>query len=580
VALRSILESVNVSGYRYNLYDPSLTDLVKLARLTPKKMVKSELVKELEHFYDNPNNIKAVWEELSLFEKACVADYISSGGYLFKASVEHLAKQYKCKVETLQSGSRIGLFFIKGDIPECVNKIIVPYIEKSQGIIECKPVDKEDLEELYLFEADEHLFEDLIAIVKFASTGKLKIAKASQCPTKPVMKKMNEFLYNKEYVTDVFMLEEITKPYQAMRLYGLYQILRAAQVLDVEETTIIMGVKANAFLMSNHKEQMELLLQGYINNSFYNEIERIRGERFETYLYSNFPKVRKALLQAIGGAPVDIWISLDSVSEMLFKYNRTFLMDQVRQISIKPSGYSYYGNEHFEGDWDRLERAYMDIVFLEGLVPLGIVEVAVQDSAIEDEYTGDYIERLEVVYFKLTKLGAYLLGASEDYEDPTTKDKAPNDLWVDEEMRIIVGESAKRHQHEIFFERFAEKQQEGELSFYPLNFFTALNAFNAQISLKEIELYLQKEGTKPLPDYVGNVICKWEEDQNKITIRNVTIIESEDEAVLAELLASNAIVKNGGKWLSGAVQINGGCAQKVKKEIEKYHYFCNVRIDK
>lgn len=68
-------------------------------------------------------------------------------------------------------------------------------------------------------------------------------------------------------------------------------------------------------------------------------------------------------------------------------------------------------------------------------------------------------------------------------------------------------------------------------------------------------------------------------DGNKVIIKNVTIVQTDNRELKDELLKDHDIRKYMVNDLSGAFEINPDSVSKVKWEIEKKEYYCKLLED-
>lgn len=564
------LQQLRLTSYNYDAYHLPLEKMVSRAGLNLKSKGKNSLVNALGTYLSDEKNIRAIWDKFDALERAIVTDAMINRNYLLRKRANELSKEMN---QQLKEKTKMSLFFINGSIPIEIQKILVKFIERPQMNVQEQKLNGKLLRDYSVYRYAQDQWTDWTNIIKFASTGKFKVTKAGNLPTKAALNKINEMVVAKEYETENIGLLEARNGADAHRLYGLYKTMIAANVLTLDGTTVTLGDKAKTFLSMSYAKQAEMLFEAYQNNMDYDEIMRIPFETFQPDRACS-AEVRQPIINVLKGLPEGQWIKMDELSQEFYKYWRPFIMEHVIGITEK-SEYSGYYRDYFEGDWERLERPYLDILFIEGLGPLGIVDLALEEEEVERDYF-DMDWRLKVAYLKLTSLGAYLFGKNKDFSDPSAKGRLANDLCVDENMHIRVGNSLKRYQHEIFFDQFCEKDEKEDYTEYVLDFAAALNAFNEDISLDEILSYLQKECTKEMPPQVELVIHQWKQDQQKVKIRKVTLIECEDERILNDLMESKQVAKYGAKKLVQALEIEAGSEKKVKKEIEKKNYFCKI----
>lgn len=580
--LREQLEQLTVSGRSRSMYTLSLKELAQRAGLVGVAFQRGTLISGLERYLSQESNIKKIWDGLSDYEKECVQDYVVNKGYLYHDTVKLLAREYGIEplratygygVTTIDEQSKLALFFINGAMPERIRKQLEGYIEVkelSYGKVEAIE------EEFETYEVEMGLREDLIGIVKVVDGGKIKVTKANGEPTKAAVRKINDKLINQEYEIGYIGIEQITRGDQTTKIYGLYKMFEAAGVIVVDETTMSLGSHVTTFLGLPFVEQIRMLFDAYCNAGTINEVERIKEERFKATYKGTPEKARTKALEYITKAPIGEWVSVMDLLEQMRRHDRAFLRDQITTIYQYNMYERYY--YAYEGNWGRLESRWMDVMLLEYLAPLGIVDVAIGEIWDEDEYTGEEYNHLEAMYFKITKLGAYILGLTDCYE--VESGQIENALWVNDALEVVVEESMKKYSHEMFFEKFCEKQMREGQSVYKLDFSAMVKLFDQKISVKSVLDYINQESTQEVPPVVAQAFKRWKKDRNKVRIRTVTIIESDDPYIIEELeetMGEGRYVKG---TLKHVLEIEKGSEVKVKREIEKKNYFCNVEKNK
>lgn len=230
---------------------------------------------------------------------------------------------------------------------------------------------------------------------------------------------------------------------------------------------------------------------------------------------------------------------------------------------------AYYSRDH---GWREIEGRLVEVMLLEYLSAMGIVDVAYTVGEEGDYETKEY---LSVKYLRLTPLGAYVLGASDDYVKEETGESG---LVVKPDYEIVLNPGSMMDVHEVFLDKWAEKVSEGAASVYKLTFKAIARALDQGITMREIIEYLQEFATASIPANVMTTLEEWERESGRITIRTVTILETDDPYLLKELRSYRAIDKAVLGELSCAVEIDGKSARKLKREIEKQNRYCSIRI--
>ena len=109
-----------------------------------------------------------------------------------------------------------------------------------------------------------------------------------------------------------------------------------------------------------------------------------------------------------------------------------------------------------------------------------------------------------------------------------------------------------------------------------MNFRAIVNALDSGITVCEITEYLEKYCDNPLPDNVRKTLEDWERESERIRIRKITIVETDDKYLMEELKSYKSICKYIQKELAYAAEINGKASTNIKREIEKKNHFCII----
>jgi len=138
--------------------------------------------------------------------------------------------------------------------------------------------------------------------------------------------------------------------------------------------------------------------------------------------------------------------------------------------------------------------------------PLGLIDVAYEHPAgARQDYFGQwgadgliFLSRYDGLrYFRLTPLGAYILGRMETYEPPKTKPGVS--LTVLPKRQIRIDQGALSPDETLLLESFAD-QETGQL--WSLNEAKALRAVEKGTRVAELRAFLNACDPQPLPEAV------------------------------------------------------------------------------
>ena len=563
-------------------YSESLPRLGRIAGIRPFPTRKMEMVDALDRFYSNEANIVGILGTIRPFERELLEERIRSSGPLDKDEILEIVKKHGIKLSQLNTSRFVQLFdelsparllFIDGSsIPEIFLSMLRKHVEPFA--LQYTPVEKfspkdEIIGEIALRESFQ---DDFVKLIRLINTSKLSTTKESPLPTKSAAIKIDNVLGNREIMAGESNIEDIKNIKETTRIFGLYMLLVAGGIIRIDNGSIALTPQTGSFVKLSPVEKCSALLKAYSGSSSIYELDRIRELKIKTKYHPLFKKCRETVLKHLGKCPIDKWISLQEFLKNIKKTDRYFLEDQVGEIW----SYSEYDRYYFgrmQG-WSEIEGRFIEVVLLEYLNTTGIIDAAVTNGYHYSDYGDRETEYLSLEYFKLTPMGAYVIGATDKYL-PVAEEKASG-FVVQPNYDIVVSEGKLRQVHNLFFDRFADKVADDAASIYRLTFKSIVNALDNGIAVGEITEYLEKYCNNPLPDNVRKTLEDWDRESKRIRIRKVTIVETGDKYLMEELKSSKSIRNYIQKELTYVAEIDGKSCMKLKREIEKKNRFCII----
>ncbi len=410
----------------------------------------------------------------------------------------------------------------------------------------------------------EHRASDFANIVRFCNANKLSLTKNGAL-SKASAIKLCKFCGYEEFAADVnAMPEDVRTAEGLMVTYPLTMACMIGGLLSVEDNACVPGGKAVAMLNLPHEQLIKKLFDAYLKSKSYDEISIMKG--IKPKRGHNPALARQNLANELRNCPIGKAVYTYELERHLTIIARTFARKDARYIVDTGSDYYSYGTE-----WENYEHPLIFII-LTFFGALGMIDIA------WGEDKGRYSDRGRCLplAFRINALGAYVLGMSGEYAAPEApKTTIAGGFTVLPDYTIVVPESPQRLKHELFFERlFTRVSATREAAIYKLDFETIARALDSGTGVDELREYLQASD-KPLPENVARALDDWQKQSGRVRLRQVTILECEDEALLEEVIR----YKGMGDWVKdrvpAAVVIDGDAANKVKKTIEKNKRFCN-----
>ncbi len=231
---------------------------------------------------------------------------------------------------------------------------------------------------------------------------------------------------------------------------------------------------------------------------------------------------------------------------------------------------TYYGD--YYPDWDECEVQIMRLV-LSFFGAMGILDIAYQENATRFKHASDD-KCIAISAFRITKLGAWVLGLCKTYEEATpVLTESQGSFMVQADYHITLSGLRLRIKHEPFLSAFMQKEvNDPNVSVYCVDFASIIRAYNQNnpIQPKDILAYLKEHCTHPIPDNVNRSFMDWQNKVNRITLHTVSVIQPDDPILLAELTHIKGMARFLGAEIQNAVQLKSQHdLPAVKKLIEK-----------
>ena len=524
----------NIESILSTLKVEDLKRLKKKANIKMSDTTAYNLSMRLLEYYSKPNFVKDLFQNLSAFDKDILTCIVQNFYIPYKEDFNMIFKKYKitkkvenntkeCYAESCFSDESLArVLYIGESIPECLRKELNSLIPAIN--IRFSGVDDIELKENIV--GRKNRIEDFVTFIKFINTNNVPVTKSENFITKAKLLQFCKLAnYTEVLNTSDKLLEDINTAKEAIVGFGLIKLLQNAQVISIQKDKYVLGINTDEFLILNDVEKVKFLLKYYLNSTdkIIDECSRIKANilnysKSEHYL----GKARKAIIDYVKLCDINKWIYISDFTKKIAQKSKRFLKNLVHEIRVRDE---YYTSDYYEPEFEEFESKYISIVLMEYLAVLGIIDVSLE------YYNNDYYSReyIYVEYFRLTDFGAYVLGINDNYvmEDGNSKEIS-DDIIVTDTFEIIIGNSNKAMQYEIYFQRFCDKIDNVLNNImYKLDYSSIMKAEKIDISITEIYEYLNKITNLPLN--VTEQFDEWIYQSKRLNFKNMSVIETTEE---------------------------------------------------
>lgn len=561
-------EEVRMKEIEICLWQLTVTDLQEHCKKLGIKSgkIKQETIEKIMIFYQQETWLEDYFQTLQGFEKEYTELIVKENFVPVSSEVKALKEKYNIKTNCFsyyrQNDDNLK-FSINGFIPEIFREKLLKLVPPIP--LEFKETKEEVcLKECYATIINKEPMKQIDDFIMYVNTNKVKVTDKTGYVTKGCILKY----YEKYEVTDIVRhnarQEDPKNQNDTVIANGIITLLQSAKVVEIKDGLLIIGKNYSKYIQKNKIEKARYLLEDYINSTTINETKRLMNYLYKVNSHIELSSPRQSIIEYIKKFPIEKWVKTYDLKYMFRVKDLYFLRKYTGEVLQKEDYCNWYNNAYY----DNFEWGFIDSVLMDYLAILGIVDVT-----IETEYSKDDRFYLSTKFIKVTEFGAMVLNLIK----PNIIEASPKPLIVTEQAEIIIEESPKRLEYELYFERFlSRKKKTKEKSIYELEFMGLVRAYNLGLNLKEIVSYITEE-SEEIPNNMEQQIKEWLKSLDKVTIKKVTILEAPKEImkVLVEDANIRACIE---KDKNVHVLIKKGKEKELKNQIEKNTYFCK-KID-
>ena len=545
------------------LYQKTNDQLKELARLCNYSgpIRKDNLAQHIRQAVTTPASLHGLWRNLDdLSKKVVAAAYHNDGEFNPTA----FAAQYGKLPERPKKGGLwytyqpilLDLFIYDQKIPSDLMPLLeklVPPPDKFQlaGLPET-PQTTLDVEgepiPLICIETEQVGLHDLVAYLRLVDTGQIKIGASSSRATLGSIKKIADSLLQ----ADFFPLPEKYRANQTIRPFGLDVFAQESGLVTIYRGELRLTETGQAFYQS---QSVDLLLEAFetwSQEGSFDELSRISVIKGQTARSTSLTKPatrREAIIEALSWCPVGVWIDIEDFYQAIKIWHFDFEVETTSYTNLY-IGDQQYGMLYGEAYWPLVKGLYINVVLWEYLGSIGALDllyIPPEEANFHPEvdhyyWDDDYFSLYDgLKYFRINRLGAYLLGQAGQYLPSKPLDHTlftistgmqvtllepdeltPNDQHLLEQMAIPVSGASGRYQLDT--RRLLDTLEKGG-------------------DLTHLTDFLQRHHAGPLPPEVSAWLEKIEQNSEAFKIDGQALLIKANSVELAALALNDPILQ-------------------------------------
>ena len=535
---------------------------------------KAELLSEI-CAYLKGSKLEAVWDKLDDISKAAVAE--ATHDPIGEFHSRQFNAKYGESPTWTTSGNRsyqsspalVSVLFHNRYIPDDLRaelKSFVPKpIDTSLNTCESLPANYSNENMRGSREAEEtpldiHDMElaarhDLRAVLGLIEAGKLSVSEKTRLPSAVTCKALNTILLRGDFYDDdkleadgTYIFYEHIGP---IRSFAWPMLLQAAGVSETIGKRLHLSKIGRRALSDPPEKTLRQLWRRWVKTTLFDEYRRVDAIKGQTGKgkrgFTSLAGRRQAIEIALTECPVGSWVSVDELLRYMQATGNDFEVTQDPwSLYICDKQYGSLGYDGYH-NWEILQGRYAMCLLFEYAATLGLIDVACVTphfarSDFADMWGTDdllFLSRYDgFQYLRLTPLGAYCLGLTEQYV--ATEPEQRDVLRVLPNLDIVgIGEGLDAGDR-LLLDSFSIHSSD---SVWQLNQAKLLTASEQGRDLNEFRKFLLARSAEPLPETVERLLNDALERATLLQDKgSVRLIECAD-APLAALIANDSRCK-------------------------------------
>ncbi len=534
---------------------------------------KAEIIKRITNGLLGNQGKKLIlqYEQLDKWQKLAVAEALYDPKKRYRADEFRAKYQQSATLEAdennrgsyshLTSPSRLRLFFynyltahqydyglyLPIELVPLLNKFVAKPAPASLPTMEQLPEPNEDEEALQVRLCEQEALADLPQVFNLVQQGKLKASaktsRASAATIKLLAQSLNggDF-YDLERPKACSWSPEIG----GIKAFAWPLILQAAKLAQVSGSKMELSRGGTQQLAKPVAETLRQLWQKWLKTTLLDEfcrIEAIKGQKSKGRVMTAIAPRRLIVASALRQCPVDKWVDVDDFFNFMRAARFQFeIAHDLWKLYLVDREYGTLGYTGY-GDWPILQGRYVLCLLFEYAATLGIVDVAFIDP---DDARNDYLDNwgadeLEFLsrydglrYFRLTALGAYCLGLTDEYQAPVNVSDCRFCVLPSLHIKLTTGKPSAEDQ--LVLDTWATQEAEGS---WKLDKVKTILALERGYDIAVLETFLQGKDDQLLPETVEGFINKCRKQSRAIKQVAVSLLLECSSEEIAVILAEH-----------------------------------------
>lgn len=474
---------------------------------------------------------------------------------------------------------------VASDLADLLRQILPPPpTPVRQGAPEPPPIPQPDpryaAPELYTSQGEATIFPDLSVALTMISQGKVGVSASTSMPTLATLRALRERLAGGDAFADL----DYARAEDAIRPLALIMLIQAAKWAAPGAGGKLALTRAGEKLLAGPitAQPIREAWERWLRSDLLDELSRVRGikgQQAKGVRLSKPASRRGKLAEALADYPVGEWFLFSDLLRQMRADRRLPEIERNEHTRLYLGSSQEYGWLGYSGVryWDVVQGSYIRVLLWEYAATLGMVEVAYTEAELSPHSFGELygiegepISRYDGLWaFRLTDLGAFVLGLRDSYTPPQPAPAAASApaLRLLPDLTVELTEPDRlQPQDRATLEQIAAPISRLKFT-YRLDSEKLLEAAQYGLSVAQVREFLAARAGLPTDALPADLRALLDDLERRTTLLReggrMALIESDDPSLLADLAANPAL-----RGLCRLATVGGATALLIPDEHE------------
>ncbi|MFJ1260764.1 hypothetical protein [Cupriavidus sp. CuC1] len=386
---------------------------------------------------------------------------------------------------------------------------------------------------------------DLSVLLRLADQGKIQVSDKTSLPGATTLRLLTEKLVGGDFYAHQPKQDQRDQDIGPLKAFSWPLLLQAAGLVQRNGSKLALSTAGLKALTACPASVLRTIWRKWLKSGQFDEFSRIdiiKGQKSKGRVMTAAALRRAVINEILQRCPVGAWINVDDFSRFMQATGHTFDVthDPWKLYIIDQQ----YGSLGYDGhnDWAILQFRYLLCFLFEYAATLGIIDVAYIDpSEARQDFSNvwgtddlEFLSRYDgLVYFRLTPLGAYCLGISEDYTPTPIQLSVRLSVSPGLQVNVVGGHLSAEESLTLDTWSIEEAGKSWRLDRQK-----ALDAIEKGHDIAELRAFLQARDDQPLPEKVESFIKTSQKQGKALRIIGTTLLIDCEDAETAAMIAT------------------------------------------